>query len=145
MYNNCTSILDTYTNTDQTVITGGTILFNTNRNRAGCSICHPAGSASIDLTRPGLYLVHFNGDAAESGTAGDITVQLFVNGVLLPGAEATEDSTAITDIVNLDFETTVRVRPDCGPCGNVNTSLTFVDTGVGAVFSNVEVVVTRIC
>lgn len=137
-------MLDTYTNSDQTIVTGAPLAFNTNRILTGCTATHAAGSASISLNKPGIYMVHFNGDAAESGTAGDITVQLFVNGVLYPGAEATETSSAITDIANLDFETLVRVTKDCCTCGN-SVSLTFVDTGVGAVFSNVEVVVTKLC
>jgi len=143
MSNDYASILDTYTNTDQTIITGSPLAFNTNRARVGRAIKHSAGSSSISLNCPGLYKVHFNGDAAESGTAGDITVQLFVNGVLQPGAEATEDSTAITDIVNMAFATTVCVTPACFSCGT-SVSLTFVDTGVGAVFSNVEVVVEKV-
>lgn len=143
MENICMSALDTYTNTAQTLVTGAPLAFNTNRVKVGHSICHAAGSSTIDLTRPGLYSVHFNGDAAESGTVGDITVQLFVNGVLQPGAEATETSSAVTDIANLDFETLVCVKPDFCICGN-SVSLTFVDTGVGAIFSNAEVVVIRL-
>jgi len=141
--NDCTNILDTYTNTDQTIATGFPLAFNTNKARAGRCITHSPGSTAINLNCPGLYTVHFNGDAAESGTAGVITVRLFVNGVLDPSGEASEDSTATTDIVNMDFETTVCVTPACFTCGN-SVSLTFVDTGVGAVFSNVEVVVIKV-
>ena len=143
MYNDCTSFLDTYTNTSQTITTGSPLVFNTNRIRAGRSISHQAGSSTINLNKPGIYEIHFNGDAAESGTAGDITVQLYVNGILQPGSEATEDSTATTDIVNMAFDTAVCVTPNFCTCGN-SVSLTFVDTGVGAVFSNSEVVIERI-
>jgi len=142
MYNDCTSFLDTYTNTSQTITTGSPLVFNTNRIRAGRSISHQAGSSSINLNKPGIYEIHFNGDAAESGTAGNITVQLYVNGVLQPASEATEDSTATTNTVNLAFDTAVCVTPNCCTCGN-SVSLTFVDTGVGAVFSNAEVVIER--
>lgn len=137
-------MLDTYSNSDQTVATDGIIIFNTNRVQTGCTATHAAGTGSISLNKPGFYLVHFNGDAAESGVAGDITVQLFKNGILVPGAEATEDSTAVTDIANLSFEAIIRVTPDCLSCGT-SVSLTFVDTGVAAAFSNVEVVVTKLC
>lgn len=137
-------MLDTYTNSSQTIATGSPVLFNTNRIMTGCTATHCAGSASIELNKPGIYMIHFNGDAAESGTAGNITVQLFVNGVLYPAAEATVNSTATTDIDNMSFETLVRVRKDFCDCGN-SVDLTFVDTGVGAVFSNVEVVVTKVC
>lgn len=143
MSNERTSVFDAYTNTDQTIVTGSPLVFNTNRARAGRAICHPAGSTTFSLNCPGLYEVHFNGDAAESGTAGDITVQLFVNGVLQPGAEATETSSAITDTINMGFTTLVCVTPNSFCCGN-SVSLTFVDTGVGAVFSNVEVVIEKL-
>lgn len=143
MSNECLSVFDAYTKTDQTIVTGSPLVFNTNRVRVGRSITHPAGSSTFSLNCPGVYEVHFNGDAAESGTAGDITVQLFVNGVLQPGAEATESSTAITDIANMDFTTLVCVTPNSFCCGN-SVSLTFVDTGVGAVFSNVEVVIEKL-
>lgn len=143
MNNDCKGIFDAYTNTDQTITTGSPLVFNINRARAGRAITHPAGSSVFSLNCPGLYKVNFNGDAAESGTAGDIMIQLFVNGVLQPGAEATEDSTATTDIVNMAFGTTVCVTPACFSCGN-SVSLTFVDTGVGAVFSNAEVVIEKI-
>lgn len=137
-------MLDTYSNTSQTVTTDSPIVFNINRVLTGCTVTHSAGSTSISLNKPGIYMIHFNGDAAEGGTAGDITVQLFVNGVLYPGAEATANSLLITDIVNLDFETLVVVSPQFCNCGN-SVTLTFIDTGVDAVFSNVEVIVTKIC
>lgn len=137
-------MLDMYTNTDQTVTTGSPLEYNTNRILTGCTATHSVGSAAVNLNKPGIYIVHFNADAAENGTAGDITIQLFNNGVLVPGAEATETSSALTDIVNLDFETAVRVTKDCCQCGNA-VSLTFVNTGVDAVVSNTEVVVTKVC
>ena len=133
-------MLDTYTNTAQTVAADGIILLNNNRIKTGCSVTHAAGSGAISLNEKGVYLVHFNADAAESTTAGNITVQLFINGMLYPGAEATADSTATTDIVNLDFETAICVK-NCKCCDT--DTLTFVNIGVAAVFSNVEVVVTK--
>lgn len=137
-------MLDTYTNTPQTIAADGILIFNINRVQTGCTATHAPGTGAISLNKPGFYIVHFNGDAAESGTAGNITVQLFRNGVLVPAAEATETSSATTDIANMSFETIVKVTPDCLSCGN-SISLTFENTGVGAVFSNVEVVVTKLC
>lgn len=137
-------MLDTYTNTNQTIATGAPLAFNVNRVLTGCTATHTAGSTAANLNKPGIYMVHFNGDAAVSEAAGAITVQLFVDGVLYPGAEATHTSSATTDIVNLSFEALVKVKKDCCECGN-NVTLTFIDTGTGAVFSNVEVIVTKLC
>jgi len=143
MYNDCTSFLDTYTNTSQTLTTGSPLVFNTNRIRAGRSISHQAGSSTINLNKPGIYEIHFNGDATESGTAGIVAIQLYVNGVLQPSSIAAEDSTATTDTVNIAFDTAVCVTPNCCTCGN-SVSLTFVDVGVDAIFNNAEVVIERI-
>lgn len=135
-------MLDTYTNTDQTLAVNEPLAFNINRIASGCSIRHSAGSTTVNICKPGKYVILFNCDAAESTTAGDITVQMFKNSVLVPAAEATETSSALTDIVNMDFHTAIKVTPCDVECGN-RVSLTFLNTGVAATFSNTELVVYK--
>ena len=38
------------------------------------------GTGSVTIRKPGLYQIAFNGIAVESGTAGDVAVQLQKNG-----------------------------------------------------------------
>lgn len=139
-------MLFTFSNTSQTVVTDQLLNFNNNTIQTGCTATHAAGSSSISLNKPGYYMVSFNADGVESGTAGNITVQLNGNGTAIQGAEATANSAAVADVVNLKFTALVQVMPNC--CGNqTNTpyTLTFANTGVGAIFTNAAVSVTKIC
>ena len=103
-----------------------------------------AGTPSIQLKRPGYYMVHFNASAAATAT-GDVTVQLNGNGSAIPGAISTVNSTAATDIGNLSFTAIVRVLPNCCAVqSNSPLTLTFVNTGVEAAYSNAAVTITRL-
>lgn len=138
-------MLFTYTNTSQTVVANASLVFNNNSIKTGNTVTHSPNTNSISLNCPGIYMVSFNSDAVESGTAGNITVQLYGNNVLIPGAESTSFSGTTTSIVNPSFTTLVRVTPNCcANNGNVPYVLTFVNTGVGATFTNAAVTVTKV-
>ena len=49
---------------------------------------------------------------AESGTAGDVWVELLQNGNAVGGAITTANSTSTTDLKNVSFTTIVRVLPN---------------------------------
>lgn len=137
-------MVNSYTNTSLAVITNEAITFNNNFIQTGCTVTHSAGSATFALNKPGFYFVTFNGIAATEA-AGDITVQLQQNGVNVPSALTTASSTtALTDIENLSFSTIIQVKPSCCAVDN-NVNLTLVNTGVPATFSNVNVVITKLC
>lgn len=53
-------------------------------------------------------------------------------------------TTALTDIKSLSFSTIIQVKPSCCAVDN-NVNLTLVNTGVPATFSNVNVVITKLC
>ena len=138
------STLNAYTNSAQTVVAEGVVNFNNNNPLTGCSVCHAAGSSTVQIVKPGLYLVTVNADAATTATAGGtITLQLFNNGILVPGATATETTTADTSIVSLAFSTIIRVLNSCS-CVNNQTNLTVVNTGVEVTLSNANVVVVKL-
>ncbi len=135
-------MLDIVSLASQTLTSGSNITFDTNRVATSCSSQHMAGSPSIVLNRPGYYFVSFNSIAAASAATetAPITVQLFNEDIEIPGAVASELSTANTDDVNLSFSTIVRVRPSC--CAIDNTGiLTFRTTGADATFTTPNVVV----
>lgn len=138
-------MLYTYNTTSQTLATNAAINFNNNAIQTGCTATHSIGSTVISLNKPGFYMVSFNADAVEAGTAGDVQVQLIGNGIAIPAAEATINSASATDIVNPSFTALVRVLPNCcSNTANVPYSLTLVNTGVGATFSNAALVVTKV-
>mgnify|MGYP002518425876 FL=1 len=128
----------------QTVAADADIGFVTTGIQTGCTaVRNPNNSATI--TRPGFYMVHFNVDAATSAAAGNISVQLAVNGIDVPGAEATETSSAVTDIVNLGFTAIIAVPPNqCCNTANIPAIVTVRNVGIEAVYSNAALTVTKI-
>nr|DAJ99928.1 MAG TPA: BclA protein [Caudoviricetes sp.] len=136
------STLFAYTQTSQNVLTNGDINFS-NAYNTGCSIRFVPGSTQVNIKTPGLYYVTFNGYGAESETAGNITVQMSRNGVLVPGAIASANSSAVTGLESLSFSTIVRVSPSCS-CVDNNTTLTFVNTGVNTTFANTAITIVRV-
>ena len=105
-------MLYTYSITAQTAAPNSNLNFNVNSVLTGCTVSHSAGTPSIQLRRPGYYMVHFNASAAAVAT-GDVTVQLNGNGSAIPGATSTTNSTAATDIGSLSFTAIVQVLPNC--------------------------------
>lgn len=137
-------MIDSYSNVSQDIAVDATIPFAINNIRTGCTATHVAGSATFSLNKPGFYYVTFNGDAAITGaTAGNIVVELFNNGVAVPGAIATATSEAATDVQNLSFSKLIQVMPSCCAINN-STNLTFNNTGLAATFTNVNVVITKV-
>lgn len=137
-------MVNSYTNTSQSITANGLIPFAINDVLTGCTVLHSAGSTSFALNKPGFYFVSFTGTGAISGaTAGSITVNLLKNGTALPGATATQTSASTTDIRTVNFSKIVQVLPSCCAVNN-SVTLTFQNAGLGATFSNVNVAITKI-
>lgn len=138
------SVLNAYTNTSQTLVANQAIAFNNINVLNGCSIDFTAGTTSVELQKPGVYLVTVDSSVAESGTAGVITMQLQNNGVNVNGAVSNIDSTAAGDINGMSFSTVIKVLPSCCAVNNTVT-LTVLNTGVGAVYSNANITIIKLC
>ena len=62
----------------------------------------------------------------------------------VPGATATITPAAIGNTMNFAFTTIIKVPPSC--CAVDNTAnLTLVNTGVAAIFTNVNINITKLC
>ena len=137
-------MLYTYSITAQTAAPNSNLNFNVNSVLTACTVSHSAGNPSIQLRRPGYYMVHFNASAAAVAT-GDVTVQLNGNGSAIPGATSTTNSTAATDIGSLTFATIVQVLPNCCAIqSNSPLTLTVENVGVEATYSNAAITITRL-
>lgn len=137
-------MIDSYSNTSQIIAAGENIPFAINSIQTGCTATHAAGSTTFSLNRPGFYFVTFNGTGAITGaTAGDITVSMLNNGVLVPGATATTNSASTTDVRSVSFSKLIQVKPSCCAVNN-STNLTFNNAGLAAAFTNVNVVITKV-
>lgn len=125
-------------NTSSQTLTTNEALNLADSKKTGCSIKFSSGSSSITLLKPGLYYISVTASALESGTAGDITIQLTKNGKPVTGALSSANSATTTDLVNLSFGKLIGVGSGC-PFNADTTTLRILNTGVGATFSNVNV------
>lgn len=132
-----------YSNSTQTVPANGVISFNNTAIRTGCTVTKN-GTTNIELNKPGFYEVSFNGDF--TGTV-ITSLQLYVNGVLYPGAEATVTPSAEANTNTGSFTTLVQVTPQmtCN-CANTPTTLTVRNNSTASItMSNAAITVTKVC
>ena len=135
-------MINSYTITSQAVDVNDTLNFNVSRILTGCTVKHTDGSASFVLAKPGYYYVTFNADVTGT-TAGNVTAQLINGATPVPGASATS-TIAVDGVENLAFATIVRVLPSCSVIDNT-TTLTVVNSGVAATYTNVNINITKLC
>lgn len=100
---------------------------------------------SISIQHPGMYAVTVTATFT-APAAGDVTLQLYEDGVAVPGALATETiTTADTETRTVSFDYTVLVN--CTRILNttaITKNITVVNTGVEADFSNIVVNVLKV-
>lgn len=104
-----------------------------NVTRTGSSIVSN-GSGSFTLDNAGLYLIIASVSGA-GAAAGNLSIQINRNGVLIPGTVQVANSTAVTDIVNLTTATIVDIPRSCA-CINNDAVITIVNSGIAGTFVN---------
>lgn len=143
MKNYCKEILDTYTSTNTTVNENAAIPFEQNYITLGKSITHAPGTSVIQISCPGYYLINFNAEGSITGETGAFTVQLFNNGIAVPGANSTSGSTSTTNVETIGFSKIIQVKPSC--CSINNTAnLTFVNSGASSVYTTANLNISKI-
>ena len=136
----------------QTVLANSTINLGTPVYRKYCKrTCQglptfDATSTGITLNGQGIY--HITATFVGAGTAaGDLTIQMYENGEIVTGATSTETITTVnTEQRTLVIDYYVKVDSAC-ILGNWSVSpktLTFINDGVGATFSNVVVNIEKV-
>lgn len=135
-------MLSSYNTTSQAIVSNGLLDFTTDRILTGCTATRDG--QTFQLNKPGYYYVTFNAVAAATTTVGELTIELYNNGVAVPGAEASYTTTTAGENANYAFSTIIRVPPSC--CIVNNTArLTVVNTGVDATYTNVNINITKLC
>lgn len=134
-------MVNAYTNTSVAVASSAAIPFMNNRYVVGCGSRHTPGSETITLSRPGYYLVNFVGDM--TAAAGEVSVQLYNNGVAVPGALGTATVDTAGDLKNIGISSVVKVLGSC-PCIENCANLTVNNTGLASTYSNAEITVVRL-
>lgn len=118
------SSLKAYNTTEQTLPANGLFTFPES-NLTGCSIKFADGGSQVLLTKPGLYFVFFETNAAGS-------VALLRNGVIVPGTESTRI-----------FATLVEVPQTC--CHNdEKVKLAVQNTGAEATYPDANLIVFKL-
>ena len=100
--------------------------------------------ATIQLNKSGIYMVacHASVELAAAGTAG---IQLAKDNVLAQNAVSIAAAPA-TSVTALGFETLIQVRDSNTCCCNTApTTLQIQNIGGISTFSNINVVVTKVC
>ena len=135
-------MISSYNSTPQAVAADGLITFTTDRVLTGCTATR--NGSTFQLNKPGYYYVTFNAVAAATEAAGELVIDLYDNGVAVPGAKAASTTTVVGNNDNYAFATIIRVPPSC--CAIDNTAnLTLINTGIAATFANVNISITKIC
>lgn len=137
-------LIGTKNTSSQTVLTDGTIsIGDTYRNFSERGIFRQVfdnTTTGVTIGCSGIYHVH--GTFTASGTeAGDIIVQMFVNGTAVDGAVARETiTTPDTEFVTIPIDYYVLANSSF-PFIFLSNAITvsFQNTGVGATFTNVVV------
>ena len=114
------------------VAVGAPIPFNNVSVRKGCTAVESA-PATIQLNKCGVYMVSVDA-SAEAST----TIELSKDGLFQPQAQSTGTS--------LSFETLVQVpSSNSYCCCSSPTVIQLYNTGAATTFTNVNVVVTKVC
>lgn len=126
------SLIYMITPTTSAVTSGGVLPLSTIARRRGKLIT--SETDSILLGAPGYYKVTAT-ITFTAPAAGDVTIQLQKDGVVVPGITASETiTTATTEIRTITLSGIVRV-----PCCGDAASLSLVNTGVAITTSNISI------
>lgn len=131
----CNSALYCANTSKQPFVEGGTIPFGSIVRRFGGNV--QLDGQNIMLMGSGYYDVEVSATLSPSAT-GDIAVQLYQDGVAVPGATASATIAAANDFCNLDISCLVR---NCG-C-NCNSVLSLGVDGAGTL-ENMATVVKKV-
>lgn len=129
-------MLEIYNSISQTIAQNEKLSFDTNYIAKGCATTHTAGSSTINLNAPGVYMITFNGVAAATDAAtSPIVVSLLDGSTAIGGATSSALSTSVTDLVNLTFNTLIEVKRSCSMVDNTK-QLSIQNIGIAAVFNS---------
>lgn len=136
-------MLEAYS-TNQTVLANGIIPFNSVSLVKGKSAVLN-GVSTIELNNCGVYEIAFDIGALPSAD-GDITINMLKNGVIQPQSLLSIPTSVTTSGVHGTITTLVQVpRNNNACCCSSPTTIQFVNSGVGIIEAQINVVVTKIC
>lgn len=124
--------------TAQTLVANSTINPGVVQRRFGCNL-NLSGNA-ISLQGSGYYKLNSSISLAPTAASTPITISLYKDNVLVPGAIATTSVTTAGNVTNVNI--VALIRENCC-CGDSMSNLTFVISGAATV-SNIATVVEKL-
>lgn len=135
----CKSLIDVATTTSSAVVANGVLPLTTIVRRRGNDVNLSGNSVALTDCGSNYYLVNVTATFT-APVEGTVTLNLQQNGVNVTGATAsTTITTATTEIRSLSFSAIVRTLNNVGI-----DSLTIVNAGVAATFSNIVMTVIKL-
>lgn len=124
-------MLEAYSNNID-VAADAAIPFNSTTLIKGCTVTHPSAD-TFNFNKCGVYMV-----SVDASCEAESTIQLFKDGVAQPQAQSTGGS-------SLSFVTLVQVDKNnsCCACSSP-VSIQIENTGAAAVFTDVNIVITKV-
>ena len=108
----------------------------------GCTVTM-SGNSTINLNKCGVYCVEMDA-FGEAGAVGDITLQLYKNGIAQEGAISTVTG-ATGDNDTLSFKALVQVQTNNTPCPcTAPVTLQLMNNGVAVTGLHANIVVTKL-
>lgn len=135
----CKSLINVATTTSTSVLAGATLPLATVVRRRGCDVNLSGNSVALTDCGSNFYLVNVTATFT-APVAGVISLALQQNGTAVTGATAsTTITTASTEVRSLSFAAIVRTYNSAGI-----DSLSIVNTGLAATFSNIDMTVVKL-
>ena len=135
----CKSLIDVATTSSSAVVTNGTLPLATIVRRRGCDVNLSGNSVAITDCGSNYYLVIVTATFT-APVAGVVTLNLQQNGVNVTGATASDTiTTATTEVRSISFPAIIRTFNSRGI-----DSLSIVNSGAGATFSNIAMTVNKL-
>lgn len=135
----CKSLINVATTASSAVVVNGVLPLSTIVRRRGNDVNLSGNSVAITDCGSNYYLVTITATFT-APVAGVVTLNLQQNGVNVTGATAsTTVTTETTEVRSLSFSTIVRTFNNQGI-----DSLSIVNAGVAATFSNIDMTVTKL-
>ena len=135
----CKSLIDVATTTSSAVVANGVLPLTTIVRRRGNDVNLSGNSVALTDCGSNYYLVNVT-VTFTAPVEGTVTLNLQQNGVNVTGATAsTTITTATTEIRSLSFSAIVRTLNNVGI-----DSLTIVNAGIAATFSNIDMTVIKL-
>lgn len=135
----CKSLIDVATTSSSAVVSNATLPLSTIVRRRGCDVNLSGNSVAITDCGSNYYLVNITATFT-APVDGTVTLNLQQNGVNVTGATASSTITvATTEVRSISFAAIVRTFNTNGI-----DSLSIVNSGVGATFSNIDMTVVKL-